>query len=127
MTAGSAPLGQDFDLAPGRSVRVEDLEVRMERVADDSRCPIDIECLWPGDATVVIDLLSVSGETSHELHTARQFGDQVTRDDYVVRLVDLLPPRRHAGPKRLDYRARLRVSLTWTARLRRLVRRASTT
>lgn len=124
MIASHVSLRQEFELAKGRSAAVEDLEVRMEGVIKDERCPIDVECVWPGDATVVVGVrwLPAGAWFTYQLHTAgHQLDRQATQDGYVVELLGLEPSRRSGRPRPRDYRARLRVGLTWGARLRRLV------
>ena len=112
----SVPLDHDFELTPGQSTRVETLTVRMERVANDSRCPIEVQCVWEGDATVVVALRSPpSAATVGELHTSHRFAQAAAYDGYVVRLIDLQPPRSH-GVVLGGYRAVLRVSAAGPSR-----------
>jgi len=107
------PPGQEFDLAPGESARVEGgPQVTFQAVASESRCPIDVACVWAGDAVVELSL-SRPGSTpaTVELHTARALGDSASYDGFTVKLARLLPYPRSAGdsPAR-DYRATLLVS-----------------
>lgn len=124
MIADPVSLRQAFGLAKGQSAAVEGLEVRMDGVIRDERCPIDVECVHPGDATVVIGIrrLPAGVWTTHRLHTSgHEIDRQVTLEACVVQLLRLEPPRRWGRPAPRDYRATLRVDLTWAARLRRLV------
>jgi hypothetical protein len=110
--ATRVPLGRPFELAPAASTQVDGLTLGFERVAEDSRCPIDALCVWEGDATVVVSLRARSGEpVSFELHTGGGRPREAGFGDYTVRLVALLPALRsdRAIPP-ADYRATLIVT-----------------
>jgi hypothetical protein len=82
--------GREFSLRPGQSATVDGLVIRFAEVRGDSRCPVDVQCVWEGDATVVV---TVSGATQ-ELHTARRFATSVTIDGHRLELRRLEPPPR---------------------------------
>ena len=48
-------VGQDFDLAPGQTAVVDGgaLSVSFVKVAEDSRCPTGVQCVWAGNGAVV--------------------------------------------------------------------------
>ncbi len=89
-----------------------DFIVRFVSVSSDSRCPLDVQCVWAGDATVHLDLTSSHRTHSVDLHTNSTSGDVSTvYDDQVVELLDLTPtPRSQQSIGQGDYTARLRVS-----------------
>lgn len=62
-------LGQQVVLAG------ENLSVGFDSVRDDSRCPPDVQCIWAGDATVLVSLAkpATGPRTVVELHTNPQF------------------------------------------------------
>jgi len=114
--AASNPVGPDFDrnfeLSGGASVRVEgtDLLVRLESVPNDSRCPVDVQCITEGDATVALRLEGggAAGRTA-ELHTLDE-PKEATQGAYVVALVALAPRPVSNRPTPLrEYKATLRV------------------
>ena len=78
-------------------------------ITEDSRCPLDVVCIWAGDAAVAIHLegRSVAGLTD-TLHT---LPDRKTSAGYASLLVVLtaLDPLSAAGTKAVDYRATFRV------------------
>jgi hypothetical protein len=49
-------LSQNFDLKVGQTVSVQDtpLKISFQSVAEDSRCPEDVTCVWAGNAKVVL-------------------------------------------------------------------------
>ncbi len=60
-------LGEEFWLAPGGSANIvgQDLQVRFEGVAEDSRCPKGAVCAWEGRVSCIVQLTHdrVSGKT----------------------------------------------------------------
>lgn len=108
-----APIGRAFELAPGQEAVVEGLTVTFQRVSGDSRCPIDVVCVWEGDAAVALLLRAAPGAAEpRELHTSGQMGERETSySGYTVRLETLQPATRASEPIRAyDYRATLVVA-----------------
>ena len=117
---GNAPasptpaLNEEFTLAPGQTATVNGANLRLtfDRVSQDSRCPKDVNCIWEGDAVVVLKVKAEAEETTREVHT--QGGGSRSRQapvgDYVVTLVRLDPaPRSTAAIEASAYRATLLV------------------
>src|SRR5919206_5039217 len=50
-------VGREFKIKVGRTVTLkgESLRLRFVRVADDSRCPTNVDCVWAGNAEVLIE------------------------------------------------------------------------
>lgn len=50
--------GASFTLAPGETAAVKgaDARITFKRVTDDSRCPVDVTCVWAGDAKIEITI-----------------------------------------------------------------------
>jgi hypothetical protein len=72
--AASPGLGEEFEIRVGEWVLIDaaNLELRFLEVAEDSRCPDNptIECVWIGDAAVVIETIFSNAEAQHDtLHT----------------------------------------------------------
>src|SRR5204863_3246316 len=69
------PLGQEFTLAVGQVASVEGASLRLalRAVRNDSRCPVDVQCVWEGDATVFLDVAGSSATAAYELHTSGRF------------------------------------------------------
>jgi len=117
-TSPSAPravsLAERFTLAPGQTAEVEGtgLRVTFESVSADSRCPVDVTCVWEGDAVVMVSVQATgSARLQHELHTSGRYPTEADAGDYRVRLVEVAPaPRSGASPAPGDYRVTLLVS-----------------
>jgi hypothetical protein len=107
----TVPLGREFTLRVGETAMVDDtsLRISVDKVADDSRCPVDVQCVWEGDATVSVAIVDTAAR-SYALHTSGRFEREVTHGAYHVALVRLDPvPRSTAPVTPSDYRATLLV------------------
>ena len=105
-------LDRDFEVAGGSSAQVDgtDLVIRFEAVPNDSRCPVDVQCITAGDATVALRVEGGGAEAQTiELHTLDE-PREAAHGGYVVALVILRPRPVSTGPTPLGkYRATLRV------------------
>jgi len=106
------PIGQPFELRVGTSTTVEGgLTLTFDRVTTDSRCPMDVVCVWAGDAIVAVSLSQAAdGSATRELHTdASQ--SETSYLAYSIRLVRLAPyPRTDRETRPGDYVATLAVT-----------------
>ena len=97
-TPGSCPcLDREFSLQVGSSAKIhsEQLEVRMEGVGPDSRCPVNVTCVWEGDAQVTIGLSRQGQATERlQLHTSQRFATEGRYLNYRVHLTALMPAPR---------------------------------
>ncbi|GAB3090053.1 hypothetical protein [Lysobacter terrae] len=70
-SAGIAP-GQSFALAVGEQVVLPDAStLRYAGIANDSRCPPDVQCIRAGDADVLLDHAAGGAVTRITLNTER--------------------------------------------------------
>jgi hypothetical protein len=108
-----AAVDADFELAVGEEARIEalGLRVRFESVTNDSRCPIDVVCVWEGDATLVLELEQGGApKQQHEAHTSRRGGGPLTFAGHELRVIGLVPQPHSKKPIAPSaYRATLRV------------------
>lgn len=59
-----AQLDQPFTLFVREKAQIGDLQIRFISVPEDSRCPADVECVWAGNAKIVLGVsLKGSDET----------------------------------------------------------------
>ena len=108
------PLGQPFELRSGASAILDGgLTITFDRVASDSRCPLDALCLefHAGDAVVAVSISqSVGGSVVRELHT-NTAGSEVSYLAYSIKLLSLSPyPRSDRQIRPGDYVATLTVA-----------------
>lgn len=120
--ACASGVGPDFDLSGGpfeltlaygedTQVGESDVHVTFDRVIEDSRCAIDVVCVWEGNATVELGIRVGMGDpASLRLNTALDPIEAVW-NGIRVRIVSLVPAPRSTEPTRLeDYRVTVRVS-----------------
>ena len=105
-------LGQEFRLHVGQRATVdgERFSLRFVSVANDSRCPADVTCVWAGNAEVLVEANAGGSTASLKLNTLG--GDKFPKDGkhqhYTVGLVGLSPlPRKDSRIKTTDYEATL--------------------
>jgi hypothetical protein len=94
--AVASQLGQPFDLRPGQTARVGDggLVVGFRGVANDSRCAVDVQCVWAGDAEVHIPVtVGRASWTNFSLHTGVE-PRSATFQSWRITLVELKPAPR---------------------------------
>jgi len=110
--AGTSQVGQTFELRPGQTARVgsEGLLVGFRGVASDSRCAVDVQCVWAGDAEARIPVTVGRADwTSLALHTGLEPKTAAFRN-YKITLVELKPaPRSTSRIDNSSYVATLRV------------------
>jgi hypothetical protein len=109
----TVPLGREFTLRVGETAVVDDtsLRISVDKVAQDSRCPLDVQCVWEGDAAVSVLIAGPAAPLPYELHTSGRYAQEVTHGAYQVTLVRLDPTPRSSVPLAPgDYRATLRVT-----------------
>lgn len=108
----AVPLGQDFVLEVGQTVLVEGagFGITFVAVTEDSRCPVDVTCVWAGNATVELKVsMSDTVDTTVTLNTDLE-PRATTIGRHELRLVALAPvPRSDVRIAPGDYTATLRV------------------
>jgi hypothetical protein len=110
-----------FELKVNEQVRIEGhvILLRFEGVSADSRCPVDVTCVWAGDAAVEIRLEHLTADRKAKtvadsktivLHTMPRFGSDTTYEGLVVHLDAVEPRPRMSGTiAAADYRVTLTV------------------
>jgi hypothetical protein len=89
-------LGQRFELQNGESALVKSAGLRLTfaSLAEDSRCPAGVQCVWAGDASVEVSL-EISGEAETRLlHTNPRFDRETEFRGFRVELIDVRPQPR---------------------------------
>ena len=85
--------GHQIVLAPGVEQKLADfnLTASFDSVTD-SRCPTGTQCIWEGDAAVIIRLGSPGSEISlHTLHTSKRFAQETEHGNNRIRLIAVTP------------------------------------
>lgn len=105
-------LEREFKLKIGESAKSkpEGLEVEFDSVAEDSRCPRGVTCVWAGNAKILLKVKKDAAKPAHvELNTS--IDPRTSRYlEYELRLRELRPyPESDATIKSSDYEVTLTV------------------
>jgi hypothetical protein len=105
-------LDQEFKLKIGESAKStsDGLEVQFDSVAEDSRCPRGVTCVWAGNARVLLKVKRDAAELANvELNTS--INPKTSRYlEYELKLTELKPyPEADTRIKPSDYEVTLMV------------------
>ena len=94
---------RQFDLKSGQEAHIQGtpISVRFLGVAEDSRCPSDVVCVWAGNAVVRLSLMSTQAPSIDAALNTTLDPKNVTFGGYTIRLVDLKPATK-SGTKIVD-------------------------
>ncbi len=90
--AARADAGGRVTLAPGGVAAIEGaaFRIRFDRVIEDSRCPVDVQCVRAGEARIGITAIDGRGEEqAYELSTAAP--QSIVHGGVTIRLEALVP------------------------------------
>ena len=91
-----------FTLAPGETAYLPgaSLSVRFIGVPADSRCPVDVTCVWEGDATVAVETVAGGRAEERALHyPSDRIGPRaVDLGSHHLELIGLEPATTSDGP-----------------------------
>ncbi|MBD2325986.1 hypothetical protein [Alkalinema sp. FACHB-956] len=110
-SVNASPIEYEFTLKPGQEVAMpkSQITVQFDSVLTDSRCPIEVDCYWAGNAEVKLTLQRKRKRTTAIFKTAER--DHVVQyRGYAIRLTKLSPDRQSGktiAPE--DYRATLAI------------------
>ncbi|MDH4350586.1 MAG: hypothetical protein OEW56_05520 [Gemmatimonadota bacterium] len=105
-----AILADSVLMAPGAEVAVGILRLSFLEVSSDSRCPVDVVCIWQGNAAVEIAVGLGEGPSHPKTLNTSEGMPAVDFNGFRVTLLDLQPaPRAGVAIPPEDYRARFRV------------------
>ena len=100
--------GASFTLAPGQTAAVNgaDARITFKRVPEDSRCPVDVTCVWAGDAKVEITISRNGAADGTRILSITPPNQEATVGNLRIRFVSLAPiPRQADGNAPRNYRA----------------------
>jgi hypothetical protein len=110
----AAMLDHEFKIKYGQELTIkgEGLKVKFDSLAEDSRCPTGVNCVWEGDAKILVGVSQGSPEaTSLELHTNGKFAKSGKYQQYVITLVALDPyPKADVKKGQREYVATLLIT-----------------
>lgn len=99
--------GTSFALAPGQSATIKgtDTRITFTAVREDSRCPVDVTCVWAGDAKIEI-VIDPNGAAGPRILSITPPNNEVRAGNLRIRFVGLSPvPRQADGNAPRNYLA----------------------
>jgi hypothetical protein len=92
--------GVAFSLPLGKTAAVKGTGARItfNRVADDSRCPVDVQCVWAGDARIELTVTGQGGPADPKVVSITPPNNEVTSGDLRIRFVGLAPAPKQSEP-----------------------------
>ena len=107
-------VGDTVSLRFGEAVTIAQsgLRVQFRNVVGDSRCPIDVVCVWAGDAHVQIAVGNATTTSTYDLHSTLE-PKSVQHESYRFQLVEVGPSRRaEETPRESEYYVKLVITRT---------------
>jgi hypothetical protein len=97
-TAAVVEPGASFTLAPGETAAVRGTDARLtfKRVTEDSRCPVDVTCVWAGDAKIEITISRNGAADDTRILSITPPQYETTVGNLRIRFVSLAPVPRQA-------------------------------
>ena len=93
-----AELDTPINLVFSKTASVEDEKILIEfaGVTEDSRCPVNVTCVWEGQATVALNI-SLNGKEMGSLNLTNRAGHEKLAiadiEGYSIRLQNVEPPK----------------------------------
>ena len=107
-TTSTVNPGASFTLAPGEAAVVKgaDASIAFNKVTDDSRCPVDVTCVWAGDAHVEVAISRNGAPDETIILSMTPPKHETAVRNLRIRFVSLAPVPHQADPSpRRNYRA----------------------
>ena len=104
-------LGEEFELAVHQTAQIsaENISVTFQEVLEDSRCPVDVTCIWAGLAKVSLQI-SVSGQERELSLSTSPPENSAVFENYTFWLILVRPvPRSDRNTDRSAYVVTVRV------------------
>jgi hypothetical protein len=108
-----APLNQEFEIRLGDSIWIQDerLKIDFQRVAEDSRCPEGVNCIWAGNGKIALRVTKARRRPATMMLNTMLDPKQSSYRGYEVKLVKLEPhPKKNVRIKKRSYVATLVVT-----------------
>lgn len=106
----TAALGQEFEIKIGENIWIanELLKIKFQSVAEDSRCPEGVACVWQGNGKVVLHVMKARRRPMVMMLNTTLKPKEALYRGYEVKLVRLDPQRKkNVRIRQRDYVATL--------------------
>ena len=112
--SSGARLGEEFRIKIGQRITIKGqrLSIRFTAVREDSRCPTGVQCVWAGNAAVVVEVSSKKKKAVQlTLNTNNLVKPNHEHNGYKIKLAGLKPyPKADQRIEPKDYEALLVVT-----------------
>jgi len=89
----------------------KNISIKLDSVTEDSRCPVNVECIWAGNARAKFILNSNNQLTRFSLNTSSGFRNDTIISGYDIKLIELKPYPVYTHPiNQTDYIARIKIT-----------------
>ncbi|MCL6643269.1 MAG: hypothetical protein K6T71_08145 [Candidatus Bipolaricaulota bacterium] len=105
-------LDEPFTLFVRQKAQVAELQLQFLGVSQDSRCPVDVECVWAGNAKIALKV-SLKDSTQETAITINSHAEprEAVYEGFRIEFVELRPvPRSDRPINPAEYRVTLKVS-----------------
>ena len=112
-TAIVAQPGVEFSLPLGKTaaINASGARITFKQVSEDSRCPVDVQCVWAGDAKIELTISSSGAPDDAKVISLTPPNNETTSGDLRIRFTGLAPvPRQADNGKARAYVAQLVVT-----------------
>jgi len=91
-----ASLGEPFNMSVGETSHVDDLALTLIK-AIDSRCAVNVVCIWEGEIGGDVELRKVSSGEIETTYLSTTMKREYAFGGYIIRLVDAQAPTPYHG------------------------------
>jgi len=90
-----AVIDKEFSLGIGQTANIEGekLVIKFKAVLEDSRCPINVVCVWAGNGKVEFEILDIDGQNKTVTLNTEEEPRVTTLKGHTLKLISLNPPR----------------------------------
>ena len=113
LASAKVPLNKEFSLKIGQAavINAQKVSLKFITVHDDSRCPTGVQCVWAGNAAVVVELSKNKKKLVQATLNTSIKPNELEYKDYKIKLVGLNPyPKADQRINQKDYQAVLIVT-----------------
>jgi len=112
-TAIVAQPGVEFALPLGKmaAINASGVRITFKQVSEDSRCPVDVQCVWAGDAKIALTISRSGAPDDAKVISLTPPNNETTSGELRIRFTGLAPvPRQSDSGKPRAYVAQLVVT-----------------
>lgn len=70
------------------TIKSENLKIKFLNVSSDSRCPADVNCIWQGEVTIVVNIVK-DGQNLGNFRLSSLLNPEITVNQYSVKLTNV--------------------------------------